>query len=111
MDGTISRFDMTVCDPLHLKAALAAASGVMTYCNCSWPRPRETFSRNTIARAANHVKCVLAHINSDGGHCVNGGRARHGGAPSPDKPPTHSERRWGRERGRSIPFATEHQIS
>ena len=38
--------------------------------------------------------------------CVNAGRARHGGAPSPDKPPGHSECRRGRERGRSIPFTT-----
>jgi hypothetical protein len=60
---------------------------------------------------ADHVKCVLAHINSDGGDCLNGGLARHGRAPSPEKPPTHSESRWGRERGRSIPFATELQIS
>src|SRR5271155_4097762 len=36
---------------------------------------------------ANHVKRVLAHIYSDGGHCVNGGRTRHGGAPYPGKPP------------------------
>jgi len=49
------------------------------------------------------VKCVLTHINSDGGDCANSGPARHGGAPAPDKPPTHSESRWGRERGRSIP--------
>jgi len=56
---------------------------------------------------ADHVKGVLAHINADSSHCVNGGLVRHGGAaPSPDKPPTHSESRWGRERGRSIPFAT-----
>src|SRR5256885_16300257 len=27
------------------------------------------------------------------------------GAPSPDKPLKHSESRWGRERGRSIPFS------
>src|SRR5215813_791122 len=27
------------------------------------------------------------------------------GAPSPDKPPKQSESRWGRERGRSIPFS------
>src|SRR5262249_46504447 len=27
------------------------------------------------------------------------------GAPSPDKPLKYSERRWGRERGRSIPFS------
>ena len=26
---------------------------------------------------ADHVKCVLAHIYSNDGHCVNGGRARH----------------------------------
>src|SRR5262249_3563824 len=36
---------------------------------------------------ANHVKCVLAHIYSDGDHCLNGGLARHRGAPAPDKPP------------------------
>ena len=52
-------------------------------------RPRETFSRNTCAAKiqADHVKCVLTHIHSDGGHCVNGGCARHGGAPSFGKPP------------------------
>jgi hypothetical protein len=27
------------------------------------------------------VKGVLAHIYSDGGHCVKSGRAGHGGAP------------------------------
>jgi hypothetical protein len=42
---------------------------------------------------------VLAHIYSDGGHCVNGGGARHGGAPSPEKPPAHSHSRSGQERG------------
>jgi hypothetical protein len=52
------------------------------------------------------VKCVLAHIHSDSSHCVNAGRARHDGAPFPDKPPGHSECRRGRERGRSIPFTT-----
>src|ERR1044071_9160438 len=31
-------------------------------------------------------------------------------APSPDKPPTHSESRWGRERGRSIPFPTPRDV-
>ena len=51
------------------------------------------------------MKCVLAPIYSDGGHCVNGGCAKHGGAPSRDKPPAHYECRRGRERGRSIPFA------
>jgi hypothetical protein len=60
--------------------------------------PCETRSRNTMA--------PNAHINSDVGDCANGGSARHGGAPAPDKPPTHSESRWGRERGRSIPFAS-----
>ena len=57
------------------------------------------------ASEADQVKGVLAHIYSDGGHCVKSGRAGHGGAPFPDKPPAHSENRWGRERGRSIPFS------
>src|SRR5690242_17444405 len=52
------------------------------------------------------MKSVLAHIHSDSSHCVNGGRARHDGAPSTDKPSAHSEWRRGRERGRSIPFTT-----
>src|SRR5262249_61263164 len=30
---------------------------------------------------ADQVKGVLAHIYSDGGHCVKSGRAGHGGAP------------------------------
>ena len=52
-------------------------------------RPRATFYTNDAAARikANHVKRVLAHIYSDGGHCVNGGRTRHGGAPYPGKPP------------------------
>jgi hypothetical protein len=53
------------------------------------------------------VKRVLAHIYSDGGYCVNHGRARHRGAPSPDKAPAYSESSWGQERGRFIPFATD----
>ena len=52
------------------------------------------------------MKWVLAHIYSDGGHCVNGGCAKHGSGPSPDKPPAHSACRRGRERGRSIPFTS-----
>src|SRR5215468_9631340 len=45
-------------------------------------RPRATFSRNTMApRASRPIKGVLAHIYSDGGHCVKSGRAGHGGAP------------------------------
>jgi len=41
---------------------------------------------------------------------VNGGGARHGGAPSRNKPPAHHERLRGRERGRSIPFATNFSL-
>jgi hypothetical protein len=55
--------------------------------------------------ACGDVKCALAHIYSNGDHCVNRGCGRHGGAPSADKPLKHSESRWGRERGRSIPFS------
>jgi hypothetical protein len=33
----------------------------------------------------------LPIIYSEGGHCVNGGRTRHGGAPYPDEPPVLSE--------------------
>ncbi len=55
---------------------------------------------------ADHVKRVLAHIYSDSGRYLNRGRARHGAAPSPDKPPAHSECHQGQERGRSIPFAS-----
>src|SRR6202008_144877 len=41
----------------------------------------------TVQIEADHVKCVLTHINSDGGDCANGGPARHGAAPAPDNPP------------------------
>jgi hypothetical protein len=39
------------------------------------------------------VKRALAHIYSDGGHCVNGGPARHRPAPSSDKPPAYFDSR------------------
>src|SRR5262249_49742047 len=42
-------------------------------------RPRETFSRSTMARIeTDHVKCALAHIYPNGDRCVKRGCARHG---------------------------------
>jgi hypothetical protein len=35
---------------------------------------------------AGHVKCVLTHINSDGGYGMNGGLASHGRAPCFENP-------------------------
>src|SRR6516225_9564308 len=68
---------------------------------------RDFFSQydGTVRIEADHVKCGLPHVYSDGGHCANRGLARHDDAPAPDTP-AHSESRQGRERGRSIPFAS-----
>ena len=75
--------------PSLLRCQLGRVAGSQASMRCARAKPSLAPQWHRRIEA-DHVKSGLAHIYSDGRHCMNGG-TRHDSAPAPDKPPTHSE--------------------